>query len=224
MFERYAIFYTPTGPLADFGARWLGWDSAAGQMMPQPQMGSLDIVAITQTPRKYGLHGTLKAPFTLADHADQAALQQAMAEFAATQAAFGIGLLELVYQAGFIALRPAGAQIRLRDFAASVVTGFDAFRAPLTPADIARRRQANLSPRQDKQMLDWGYPFVFEDFHFHLTLTGALTDAAAAQVIATLVAPLAQVTDKPLQIDGVTLMGQDSKGVFHQIHRYGLTG
>jgi hypothetical protein len=60
MFERYAIFYTPTGALADFGAQWLGWDSAQGSAVVQPEMTSIDLPTITQTPHKYGLHGTLK--------------------------------------------------------------------------------------------------------------------------------------------------------------------
>lgn len=224
MFERYAIFFTPTGPLVDFGARWLGWDSLAGHAVPHLEIAGIDVASATQTPRKYGLHGTLKAPFYLNAKTDQAALQQAMAQFAAARASFDIGALELTSAGGFVALRPIGDQSILRDFAAGIVTGFDDYRAPLTPADIARRRKAKLSARQDRQMLDWGYPYVFEDFHFHLTLTGGLSDTAAGSVIDALGPHLLPLVPKPFVIDAITLMGQDSAGMFHQIHRYALTG
>jgi len=70
----------------------------------------------------------------------------------------------------------------------------------------------------------WGYPFIFEDFHFHLTLTGRLPERSAAQVIAALEPALAQVMPARISIDAITLMGEDAEGIFHQIHRYALIG
>lgn len=224
MFERYAIFYTPTGPLAAFGAHWLGWDNGKGQAVPQPDFGQIDIGAVTQTPRKYGFHGTLKAPFHLAQDTGLTELQIAATAFAARQPAFAIGAVELRHDSGFVALRPANETTALRDFAARVVKTFDPYRAPLTEVDIARRRTAHLSARQDQQMLDWGYPFIFDDFHFHLTLSGRLPADAAAQVIATLSRHLEPIVPNPFVVDAITLMGQDTTGMFHQIHRYALTG
>ncbi|WP_417260694.1 DUF1045 domain-containing protein [Celeribacter sp.] len=224
MFERYAIFYTPTGALADFGARWLGWDSAQGCAMPHPESVGTNVADITQTPRKYGLHGTLKAPFHLAKGCDLTQLREAVVTFAAGQAAFDIGALDLRYESGFVALRPRHSYIDLQDFAAATVKAFDAFRAPLPEADIARRRAAKLTIRQDQQMLEWGYPFIFDDFHFHLTLTGRLPADTAAQVISALAPHLEGIVPTPFVIDAITLMGQDAAGMFHQIHRYALTG
>jgi putative phosphonate metabolism protein len=224
MFARYAIFYTPTGALADFGARWLGWDSAQGCAMPHPENVGTNVADITQTPRKYGLHGTLKAPFHLAKGCDLPQLRDAAVTFAAGQAAFEIGALDLQYESGFVALRPRHSYIDLQDFAAATVKAFDAFRAPLPEADITRRRAAKLTIRQDQQMLEWGYPFIFEDFHFHLTLTGRLEADTAAQVISALAPHLERIVPAPFMIDAITLMGQDAAGMFHQIHRYALTG
>jgi len=224
MFERYAIFYTPTGPLADFGAQWLGWDSAYGRPVVQPEIAGIDVPTITQTARKYGLHGTLKAPFKLAEGCDLAQLQDVATTFATGQPAFEIGALTLRHDSGFVALRPRSQQIRLRDFAAVAVKAFDGFRAALTDVDIARRREANLTARQDQQMLDWGYPFIFDDFHFHLTLSGFMEAGEAAQVIDALSPRLESIVPTPFVIDGITLMGQDDRGMFHQIHRYTLTG
>jgi hypothetical protein len=224
MFERYAIFYTPTGPLADFGAQWLGWDSAHGRPVVQPEIAGIDVPTITQTARKYGLHGTLKAPFKLAEGCDLAQLQDVATTFATGQPAFEIGALTLRHDSGFVALRPRSQQIGLRDFAAVAVKAFDGFRAALTDVDIARRREANLTARQDQQMLDWGYPFIFDDFHFHLTLSGLMEAGEAAQVIDALSPRLESIVQTPFVIDGITLMGQDAQGMFHQIHRYTLTG
>ncbi|WP_439148993.1 DUF1045 domain-containing protein [Sulfitobacter sp.] len=224
MFERYALFYTPIGPLADFGAQWLGWDSGIGRAVSHPEIADIDVASITRTPRKYGLHGTLKAPFRLAEGCDVAQLQDAAKVFAAGQAAFGIGTLCLRYRSGFVALRPRNQDIALQDFAAAAVKVFDPFRATLTDAEIARRRKAKLTAQQDQQMLNWGYPFIFDDFHFHLTLSGRLGADDAAHVIDALAPRLENIVPDPFLIDAITLMGQDAQGMFHQIHRYALTG
>ncbi|WP_322889504.1 MULTISPECIES: DUF1045 domain-containing protein [unclassified Yoonia] len=224
MFERFAIFYTPTGPLADFGAAWLGWDSAAGRAVPHPPIAGINVAAVTDTPRKYGLHATMKAPFRLSADSGPAALQQAVADFATRHAPVEIGHLALGHDHGFVALRPVAAPPALQDLERAIVTELDPHRAPLTEADIARRRKAPLTLRQDRQMLDWGYPYIFDDFHLHLTLSGQLPDAQAAEVVAALQPMVAPLIAAPCTIDAVTLMGQDVGGLFHQIHRYTLTG
>lgn len=224
MFERFAIFFTPTGALGDWGAAWLGWNSATGCTARHPDFGDTDIAKITTRPRKYGLHGTLKAPFSINDSTDLTQMQESMADFAAKHARFEIGTMELRYDNGFVALRPAIASTGLPDFASTVVKTFDPFRAALTDADIARRRMSKLTPRQDQQLLDWGYPFIFDDFHFHLTLTGPINKTTAAATIASLRPALTACVPDPFQIDAITLMGQDNQGMFHQIHRYALTG
>ncbi len=225
MFERYAIFYTPPhGPLQEFGAAWLGWDSVAGQAVAHPEIGGLDVAALTKTPRKYGLHGTLKAPFRLGDGVNLARVQDAAQEFAGLHKPVSLAGLELQHEHGFIGLRPACDQTDLNSLAANIVRFFDPLRAPLTDADIARRRKSRLSPRQDQQMLDWGYPFIFEDFHFHLTLSGAVQPALAEAVINPLRPALMPLVPSPFVIDAITVMGEDGQGMFHQIHRYALTG
>ncbi|MBQ2260378.1 MAG: DUF1045 domain-containing protein [Loktanella sp.] len=224
MFKRYAVFYTPKGALADVGAAWLGWDSVTGQAVPHPDVPGVDVAAVTATPRKYGIHGTLKAPFRLFADSSPAELQRAVAEFAKRHTAVDIGRLQLAHHHGFVALRPAGDPPALRDLAAAIVTALDNHRAPLTEADIVRRRKATLTPQQDQQMLDWGYPYIFDDFHFHLTLSGHLPGATGAQVVSALQPMLDPIIADPWVIDAVTLMGEDAAGMFHQIHRYPLTG
>jgi len=233
MFKRYGIFYCPTGDLAQFGAAWLGWDNAAGETVPHPLMPEIDVAGLTKTPRKYGLHGTLKAPFHLAQSSSLSDVQITAKTFAARHAPVNIGALSLRYGNGFVGLRPEGAhseqrpegaQDALRAFAADIVRSFDPHRAPLSDDYITRRRKSRLSAQQDAQMLDWGYPYIFDDFHFHLTLTGRVQPDIAQAVITALTPLITPALPDPFIIDAITIVGEDANGMFHQIHRYTLTG
>lgn len=225
MFDRYAIFYTaPPGAFADFCASWLGWDSRSGVHVPHPNIGDLDVAALTDTPRKYGFHGTLKAPFRPAENAGEADLRDAVAAFAETATPVDHVPMGLQLHRGFIALRPVGDTSELNALANRIVTELDTFRAAAPPAELARRRAARLTPRQDHNMMTWGYPYVLEDFHFHLTLTGRLDDASGAHVMDVLRPHMVDVLPEVIAIDHIALMGQASDGMFHEIHRYALTG
>ncbi len=225
MFERYAIFYTPhEEAFATFGAAWLGWDSAKGRAKAHPTVAGVDIAALTATPGNCGFHATLKAPFRLADGHTEAELRAALSSFAARNAAIALGSFALVTDHGFLALRPTGDPAELKNGVGRIVKDFDRFRAPLSESDIGRRRKAGLTARQDAQMLAWGYPFIFDDFHFHMTLSGALDQAtldAAKPQLAALIAPV--LPPAPV-LDGITLMGQDKDGLFHQLYCAALTG
>ncbi|MFT6676174.1 MAG: hypothetical protein ACJAVM_002376 [Sulfitobacter sp.] len=224
MFERYAVFYTASaGAFADFGAAWLGWDSATAQRVDHPEGTGLDLGKLTRTPRKYGFHATLKAPFHLADGQSEPALKEAVTALAKRQKPVALGKLALDHGHGFLALRPTFDPAPLRDLVGDIVRDLDRFRAPLGAADIARRRKARLTPRQDQQMLDWGYPYIFEDFNFHMTLSGFLPAAQAAPVLPVLEQALAPVLPAAPVLDAITLMGQDGAGLFHQIHRAALS-
>ena len=119
MFERYAVFYTPTDALADFGAEWLGWDNAKGAAVPHLNVPGPDVEKITRRSRKYGLHGTLKAPFYFAPTNDQTALENAAANFASQQTCVEIDPLELRHEDGFLALRLKDDPRRLKELATS---------------------------------------------------------------------------------------------------------
>lgn len=225
MFVRYAVFYTPPpGPFAEFCAAWLGWDSRSGTRVPHPRIDGLDIQRLTETPRKYGFHGTLKAPFRLTGTAYEAALFDAVGSFARRTAPVTMDALQLQLHRDFVALRPAGSTPNLNTFAKQVVTDLDGFRAPAPPEDLVRRRASGLTPRQDYNLTTWGYPYVMEDFHFHLTLTGRLEPEIGQRVMDQLETHINSVQPDPFVLDHITLMGQDSDGMFHEIHRYALTG
>ena len=54
------------------------------------------------------------------------------------------------------------------------ILSLDAFREPLTKEELAIRRSKGLTPSQDKNLIKWGYPYVFSEFRFHMTLTAKI--------------------------------------------------
>ena len=224
-FSRYAIYYLPGGPLAGFGAAWLGWDVLSGQAVPPPEVPGLDseeIRAITATPRKYGLHATLKPPFRLAEGLDEADLQAEVEALAARLTPATAGRLHLTRIAGFLALVPEGETAGLGDLAGACVEALDRFRAPPTKAETARHKAADLTERQQALLGRWGYPYVFEEFRLHLTLTGRLGDHAADRVEAAL-SPSLPPLPEPFALDRISLVGETPEG-FRLIRHAPLTG
>lgn len=226
-FERYAIYYAPkAGPLADFAAGWLGWDPAAGMARAHPVIAGLPhtVDEITATPRKYGFHGTIKPPFRLADDSGRAGLEGDLTALAARLAPVVMDGLALHRLGGFLALTPTGDTGALARLAAKVVAGLDHHRAPAPPEEVARRRTSGLSPRQEAHLERWGYPYVMDEFRFHLTLTGRLSDDDSEAVRRALAPVLAPLLPRPFRLDELCLFGEDTDGMFHLLHRYALTG
>lgn len=219
IFRRYAVYDPGPQPLARLGARWLGRDVDTGR-----DMVPLDDPALTDTPRRYGFHATIKAPFRLAPGVTEAALSAELDRLAATLAPVDLPRLSLSDEGGFLSLRPRPQPAALTALAGKVVAALDQFRAPLTEAEIVRRNPDRLTPRQREALLRWGYPYVFEDFHYHMTLTGPLDAGQAAAVRARLAALLDPVLPDPHPVAALALMGEDAEGRFHLIRRVALTG
>ena len=223
---RYGIYYAPR-PETDFARlanAWLGRDSVTDAAVPQPEVpgySSEDFAALTAEPRRYGFHGTIKAPFALDVSATEANLLAELSGFAASRSPVPVGHLEVVTLHGFVALVPQRGAEALNAFAAEVVRHFDRFRAPLTPEDRARRNPSALSERQRGYLDRWGYPYIFEDFGFHLTLSRRLdaTDAERVRLLAE--DHFAPVLADPLSIDALTLFVEKAPGSdFTVLDRY----
>lgn len=224
-FTRFAVFWTPPpGPLALFGAAWLGWDPATGRPVDHPAIDGIAVAEVTATPRKYGLHGTMKAPFRLAPDTTPDSLCAGLDAVAASWSPVILDAVALGRIGNFLCLRPEGDTAPLDALAAETVRRLDPLRAPLTEAEIARRRRSDLSPEADALMLRWGYPHVMGHFRFHVTLSGPLDDDMAGRVETELGPRLAPLLPRPFPIDALTLMGEDADGWFHAFHRAPLTG
>src|SRR5262249_55850996 len=88
------------------------------------------------------------------------------------------------------------------------VRDFDGFRAPLTDADRARRHPSRLTPRQRDYLERWGYPYVMEEFRFHMTLTGRL-DPARSSPLEMLRERFRDLGSGELSVDRIALFRQD---------------
>jgi putative phosphonate metabolism protein len=220
--KRFAIYYAPeAGPFAQAAAAWLGWDTVTGRSVTQPDVP--DLAILTADPRKYGFHGTLKPPFCLAPGASLADLCDATATLAGHLPAVELPGLDLVNLHGFLALVPQGDTAALTKLAARVVADLDPIRAPLTPADIARRNPDRLTPHQRDLLARYGYPYVMDQFQFHLTLSGPLTPAQISALQPLAAAHFDPVLPRPFKLTDLCLFGEAADGAFHLLHRYPLT-
>lgn len=178
---RYAIYLGPADPWRSLGSRWLGRDADSGGRIARGA-GAADarIEAWTESPRRYGLHATLKPPFQLADGRTPETLDTAVRALALGFQPFDLAL-RLERLRDFLAWCAAGdafALGALKTLADACVAQLDDFRAPLTAAELERYRAEGLTAQQDAHVARWGYPHVFDTFTFHITLTNQLDDAA----------------------------------------------
>ncbi|MBR0852081.1 DUF1045 domain-containing protein [Bradyrhizobium diazoefficiens] len=228
-FPRYAIYYSAAADnaLTRFGAELLGYDAHTGNELPFPD-GALrtapDWRDVSADPRKYGFHATLKAPMALAPGTSEAGLAAACAAFAGQPRP--IPLIRPVVDSisGFIAVIPAEPVNELQALAADCVRDFDGFRAALSAEDRARRRPEKLSERQRDYLDRWGYPYVMEQFRFHMTLTGRLDDERRGPILKMLRGRFATLRLETIAIDRIALFKQDDAGArFRIIGEWALT-
>ena len=214
---RYAVYFTPgqNDPLTRLAASWLGRDPFTGTHPAPPVVAQLtpaEIAFHTASARRYGFHATLKAPFHLAAGTTEAELDQAIATFAAAAEPILLSKLVPTRIDGFLALTPGGPAPDLDRFAGDVVTAFDRFRAPLSEADIQRRNPDALSPDEFRNLLQWGYPYVFESFRFHMTLTGRVSETDLPRVRAAIDEVFAAALERPATVDGLALFVEPEAG------------
>jgi len=181
--HRIALYYAPetADPLHHRASAWLGRNAASGALYTQKPVAGVDIAEVTADARGYGFHATLKPPFRVQGDI-QAALATAR-NFAARTAPFTLPPLQITDLDGFLALRESAPCPALLALADGAVTALDPHRAPATEAEIARRKPEKLSPRQRDYLAAWGYPYVFAEWRFHMTLTRRLTPAEKAIIL-----------------------------------------
>lgn len=213
-FPRYAIYFAagPNSPLSRFGAALLGYDAYTGDETPFPRE-ALEVAPdwrdLTADPRKYGFHATLKAPMALAPGKFEAELVAACVAFAGKARPLPVIQPVVDSISGFIAVIPAEPVEALQQLAADCVRDFDSFRAALSAEDRARRRPEKLSERQRDHLDRWGYPYVMEEFRFHMTLTGRLDAERRGPILEMLRARFAGLGIEKLVVDRIALFKQD---------------
>ncbi|WP_447921348.1 DUF1045 domain-containing protein [Achromobacter aegrifaciens] len=226
--HRYALYLAPTGPWREHGSRWLGRCADTGEALPPPPGQDADARAWTEAPRHYGLHATLKPPFRLSPGAHPQQVDAASRQLAKGGSPFSLEL-ECEPLRGFLAWRIARSdtrgQARIQALAEAAVRDLDALRAPPTPEEIARRQPQSLSPAQQSMLARWGYPYVFDTYTFHITLTGKLEDDALARAQAGIAAFAAPLRGQAMAVPGVSVYVQATPGAdFVAARHYGFDG
>jgi hypothetical protein len=228
---RYALYYVPERGcvLERLGSALLGRDVYTGALLMQPVLPGLqqdELFSLTRDARRYGLHATLKPPFFLKPGVTEEELVRAAEQFAGTKRTLPLPGLRVKRMASFFALamQPrTGAEAveaeKVRVLAREAVSFFDSFRAPPSEEELARRRQQGLTPRQEQYLLRWGYPHVFDEFRFHITLAGAARDQQADAALETgLRRYLAPGLDAN-RIKAVCVCRSNGEGGFTVLHR-----
>ena len=215
---RAAIYCTPApdSPLARLGADWLGRDAFTGVAIRPADAARDPLVA---EPARYGFHATLRAPFRLRPSVDLAALTDRLGALCAGREAPTIDRLVLERLGDFFALVPAVPEPGIAALETEVLEAFEPYRAPLAPDEVARRRPERLTERQRRSLDRWGYPFVRDDFRFHMTLTGPVPGPAEA-LRAGLARHFATVLDRPLPLDGLGLFVEPAPGAPFRVHSF----
>jgi putative phosphonate metabolism protein len=224
--SRVAIYYAPTpdSALWRLASQWLGRDAVSGQTaIPTslPAAWSAEWPGIVKSPRHYGFHATLKPPFELRQGFSRDQLIAAAQQFAEDRKAFTLPGLRLSRLGSFLALTEAAPSPELHQLAADSVVYFEPFRQPPTEAALAARRHGIADARQLELISQWGYPYVMDQWKFHMTLTSSLDDALLRdQVREYLGDLLAPILEEVLPVDAICVYAQESREQpFHLLSR-----
>lgn len=214
--ERFAIYYAPptTSELWQRAARWLGRDAATGNVSNAdiPGIDGGKLTALTPSATRYGFHATLKPPMALAEGHTGEELEEALQRFVLRNGQVAIGRLELKLLDGFLALTPVRQSGELTAFAGRIVAEFDHFRAPMSAEERERRLKSSLTPYQIGLLDHYGYPYVMDEFRFHMTLTDRLAVDEREEVIAAAADWFAPVLDQSYAVDRLSLFAEPEAG------------
>jgi 2'-5' RNA ligase len=227
---RFAIYFTPApgSRLARFGSAAVGYDCDRAVDVPLLAIPGLDPQAqalAATAPARYGFHATLVAPFHLDADTAETALAAHVASFAAGRAPVPLGRLITGLIGGFVVLVRVGSQDDLMALATDCVSAFGEHRAPLSAVERERRLAARLTPRQVELLDRWGYPYVLDEFRFHMTLAGPLAADQRQRWCSALGDAFAAQADEETIIDAISLMRQDDRNArFRMVLRAPLKG
>jgi hypothetical protein len=216
MSERYAIYYTlpQNDPLYQLVAQWFGYDFYQGEK-PAIKMDQhallkplLPYAEYNSKAALYGFHATLKPPFRLKPGISLKHLVKILKHFSKLHTPFTCAPLQVDQVDDFLALVPQQPCCRLNGLAKDCVQTFDVFRDELAVEEIQKRNPMSLSEEQRLMLKLWGYPFVLDEFRFHMTLTDKLTQPQIDKCRPLLERYLLPYTSRVLSIDQISLCYQ----------------
>ena len=192
-------------------------------MPAEPSLDPQTWRTMTDEPRRYGFHATLKAPFRPAAGCDETQLTRAFFDFARRghspiHIASEIRLLN-----SFTAIVPRERSAPLAALADRCARReFPTPSGAPMPAEERERRTTGLSASSRSAIsIAGGYPYVFADWRFHMTLTGRLApDQQQDMMLAMLRRSFARMCgEEPIAIDRLGLFKQaDANARFRVLH------
>jgi putative phosphonate metabolism protein len=209
---RVAVYYAPEldDPLWVAGNQWLGRDPETGATFARRP--AIDIPHLTDEPALYGLHATLKPPMRLAPGTRYEDFAAAVTELAAGLQAFPLPPLAVDNLDGFLALREQEDSRDLQALADSAVATLDGFREQPEAEELARRRRHGLSEAEETMLERWGYPYVFQLWRFHITLSRRLDAAEMRKARPIAEAHFAEALAVPRRVSSLAVFTQRGAG------------
>jgi hypothetical protein len=185
---RFALYYAPPRESAWWraGCAWLGRDPETGATLTPPQPDSLaqPLDTLTAAPRRYGWHGTLVAPARCAPGVTPRDVLAHAAQWAQRQQPFMLDV-EVETLGTCVAIRPAtlDGATAINAIASSALGACAPLRAMPSEQEMQRRLESSLTPRQRELLAAWGYPYVLDEFRFHMTLSDSLPNDGDRQAV-----------------------------------------
>jgi 2'-5' RNA ligase len=215
---RYAVYFcpAPASALAALGRDWLSTTLAREGIpgIPLPRWN-----ALLADVRRYGWHATLRSPFTLGPDIELDDLRRALTGVVQKYTPMNVAL-RLSRLGGFLALRPTGECAALHAMAAACTEAIEPLRAPLAEPE-SQRRASGLDAIETHYLQRYGYPYVFDRYRFHMTLSAPATideERALQRWLAMRAAMLPEA-----RIDALTICVERSPGAaFEPLERVAL--
>ncbi len=229
--HRHAAYFAPAehSPLAQLGAQWLGRCAQSRLALRQPEFPTISpetLRACTAAAARYGWHATMKAPFALKLGVEMDAVPKAFSSLAQSKKALTLPPLTLRHMGDYLALVPDASFSALQELAFDCVRALHPLAAPLSDQQLVQRRLTPLTASQDAMLLQWGYPFVGDEFQWHMTLTSSLkglTDGQLKALQEAAVQWFGPVLNQALELDAISWFVEPmAGGDLYEAQRFAL--
>ena len=233
-YKRVAIYFLPkkNSSLENFGKNLLGRDINKKKKISLTRRQKYfisrgftffdELKDYCEQPAKYGFHATLKAPFRLKRNVKTKNFYDVISHIAAQHSRFKIKGLKIVYSKKFTFITSRKPNKLLRNLENDLVKHLDTFRAELNKTEIKKRIPDSLTFKQNKYLKEWGYPFVFDQFKFHMTLMNQNNNKLSNKQKLELEKLIYKISNNVIEFNEISLLGENKNGHFEEIKRFKL--
>ena len=233
-YKRVAIYFLPkkNSSLENFGKNLLGRDINKKKKISLTRRQKYfinrgftyfdELKDYCEEPAKYGFHATLKAPFRLKRNVKTKNFYDVISHIAAQHSRFKIKGLKIVYSKKFTFITSRKPNKLLINLENDLVKHLDTFRAELNKTEIKKRIPDSLTFKQNKYLKEWGYPFVLDQFKFHMTLMNQNNNKLSNKQKLELEKLIYKISNNLLEFNEISLLGENKNGYFEEIKRFKL--